>query len=264
MKEAYRVAGKNAGKSAASGKKYHDKRIFGANLRVGDRVLVRNLSERGGTGKLRSYWEPKVHKVVRKKENIPVYSVCPEDGTGKERVLHRNLLMSCDHLPYEEPPVKVKKKKKIDKMIASKTASDVVSTADDGNNEEEDEDWRMRYMLAEYLQNENMRIRDTSNIVLEDIEEVEDEDEVEIEVDDSLRSRDTSVVLEDIDEDDIIHGNADVNVDSDSASGDTQSSDESDGANSNFQGRSRRERRPPKLFTYDKIGKPSIRSIVYQ
>ena len=99
MQQACNVAQRCAQKNAAMGKKSYDKKIFGAMIRVGDRVLVRNLSERGGTGKLRSWWEDDVHVVVGKKdENIPVYTVKRENGKGKERVLHRNLLLPCEHL----------------------------------------------------------------------------------------------------------------------------------------------------------------------
>ena len=48
MQEAYLVAGNSAKKNAKLGKKSYDKKMFGATLSVGDRVLVRNLSERGG------------------------------------------------------------------------------------------------------------------------------------------------------------------------------------------------------------------------
>ena len=116
MNEACVIARNNAKKSAGSGKRSYDKKLYGATLRVGDRVLVRNKSERGGTGKLRSYWEENVHVVVEKKDDrIPVYVVKAENGTGKERTLHRNLLLPCDHLPLElpdEPPkVKVSREK---------------------------------------------------------------------------------------------------------------------------------------------------------
>ena len=103
MSEAYRVVREKSQVSAQKGKSGYDRKVFGAVLEVGDRVLVRNLSERGGTGKLRSHWEEKVHKVIQKMKDVPVYKVTPEDGSGKTRVLHRNLLLPCDFLPSEEP-----------------------------------------------------------------------------------------------------------------------------------------------------------------
>ena len=33
----------------------YDKEVYGRNLVVGDRVLMKNVSEKGGTGKLQSF-----------------------------------------------------------------------------------------------------------------------------------------------------------------------------------------------------------------
>lgn len=79
--------------------------MFGAALKQGDRVLVRNLQEQGGPGKLRSYWEDKVYVVAERKRESPVYEFCPEDGKGRRKVLHRNLLLPCDSLPSEQTEV---------------------------------------------------------------------------------------------------------------------------------------------------------------
>ena len=99
MKEAYSIA---AGKSKAQGDKakaFYDLKVRSSTLLPGDRVLIKNLSECGGPGKLRSYWEDKAHVVVqRKSPDSPVYQLKPENGTGPIRTLHRNLLFPCGTL----------------------------------------------------------------------------------------------------------------------------------------------------------------------
>ena len=104
MKEAYQIAQQNAKKIAERGKEYYNKRVSGGVLQPGDRVLVRNLTERGGPGKVRSHWEHVIHVVVeRMGVQSPVYKVKPESGGGRTRVLHRNLLLPCDSLELDAP-----------------------------------------------------------------------------------------------------------------------------------------------------------------
>ena len=55
MKHAYQLAAKHSHSSGEKAKGYHDQKVRHATLQIGDRVLVRNLSERGGPGKLRSH-----------------------------------------------------------------------------------------------------------------------------------------------------------------------------------------------------------------
>ena len=82
MRHAYNLASKHSESTRAKGKKQHDKKASYSTLEAGDRVLVRNLTERGGPGKLRSHWEDIVHVVVNRKPDSPVYEIKPETGKG--------------------------------------------------------------------------------------------------------------------------------------------------------------------------------------
>ncbi|KAI4887981.1 hypothetical protein NFI96_001880 [Prochilodus magdalenae] len=104
MEEAYTIARKNIQKASEKGKRCYDSKVRSSVLQPRDRVLVKNLSPRGGPGKLRNYWEDGIHTVVKRMgSDLPIYEVRPEQGKGRSRILHRNLLMPCDHLPLETP-----------------------------------------------------------------------------------------------------------------------------------------------------------------
>ena len=66
MQEAFEIAAANAKKRTDRGKKYYDQKAKNVVLEPGARVLVRNLGEWGSQGKLRSFWDDKVHVVVRR------------------------------------------------------------------------------------------------------------------------------------------------------------------------------------------------------
>ena len=104
MEEAYVLAQRQSSASAVRNKRYYDKKARYVDIQPHDRVLVRNLSERGGPGKLRTFWEKEVYVVVRCKDPLsPVYKVRRETGKGHSQVLHRNLPLPCNDLPIEDP-----------------------------------------------------------------------------------------------------------------------------------------------------------------
>lgn len=53
MEEAYAIANEHAQKAAERSKRYYDTKIRSSVLQSGERVLINNLTPRGGPGKLR-------------------------------------------------------------------------------------------------------------------------------------------------------------------------------------------------------------------
>ena len=78
-------------KAQQSQKQQYDRRSRGSHVQPGDRVLVRNVTPQG---KLDDRWSEDVYVVVSQPSaDIPVFSLKPEEGRGRARTLHRNLLL---------------------------------------------------------------------------------------------------------------------------------------------------------------------------
>ena len=104
MKQAYELAATRSMNRKLKDKSRRDRAACLTSLSIGDRVLVQNRSERGGTGKLRSYWEDEIAIVINcKGEDGLVYEIRPEhQPKAKSRILHRNMLLPVDCI-LEEP-----------------------------------------------------------------------------------------------------------------------------------------------------------------
>ena len=100
MKDAFQVVSQQVEKAGAANKRRYDKTMNAVPISIGDRVLVRNLVERGGTGKLRSWWEQKFYEVVDIHDLVPVYTVRPLEG-GETKTLHRNMIMQVNKMPLD-------------------------------------------------------------------------------------------------------------------------------------------------------------------
>lgn len=133
MHEAYNIARENAQKAAQRNKKTFDTKVRRSLLYPGDRVLLCNMTPRGGPGKLRNHWEDHVPILVRQVgKDIPVYELRPEQGKGKTRVVDRNLLSPCDPLPLEIKTAPAKPKR--DKVLNT-------ATTQESEDEEDDEEY---------------------------------------------------------------------------------------------------------------------------
>ena len=98
-------------------------------LEKGDKMLIRNISKKGGTGKMQPFWEEKVYVVVESINNGNItHKVKPEKDTdGRVRVLHRNMLLPCDNLLYNfnwiiqiQPTYKEENRKTASRQISKK------------------------------------------------------------------------------------------------------------------------------------------------
>ena len=132
IREACEIASRHAEKS----KERYDHKVYGTPIAVGDQVLIRNLSERGGTGKLRSFWQDEIFTVVQQMNELPVYKI-RSNVTRNEKVVHRNLMLKCDQiemLPKDETPKQDRAPPQDCKQKLSKSCpSDDSDSSDDEN-----------------------------------------------------------------------------------------------------------------------------------
>ena len=101
MKEVFRLAKEKNQKSQEYNKGKYDEKVKEIGIKEGDRVLVKNLRETGGTGKLKSRWEHQIFEVVNQQGDLPVYRLRNMDNRKDVRTLHRNHIMKCEELPLD-------------------------------------------------------------------------------------------------------------------------------------------------------------------
>jgi len=80
-------------RQANKAKKYYDRKVRCSKLEPGDLVLVKQFGHRG-KHKIQDRWENQIYEVLESCHSSPlVFRLRKEDGTGKIRILHRNLLL---------------------------------------------------------------------------------------------------------------------------------------------------------------------------
>ena len=73
MKEAFKIAEENTKKRRSADKRQRGLKATLEPFEVGGRVLVRNLTETGGPGKICSFWKQKIYQI---KERRRWTSIC--------------------------------------------------------------------------------------------------------------------------------------------------------------------------------------------
>ena len=237
MEEAYEITRENACKAAMRSKRHYDCKVKSSVLQPGDRVLIRNMTPRGGPGKLRSHWEDIIHTVVRQvSKDIPVYELRPETGKGRSRILHRNLLLPCDHLPLETPS-KPQARKRVER------AEEV-----EQSEEEDDDD---EYYPVPLQQPSKPHQQETMNPVCTntplELECRQPEDNMPPELEEDHGATDQ---LRDLPE------RKKNNLQDLPVENAVPSPEPSDPSTEELQ-RPRRQHRRPKVFTYDRLGSPA-------
>ena len=138
LRKAYEMAEKNSRNSQGDQKKFYDRKVRGAVLAPGDRVLVRKVGLKG-MQKLADRWSEEVYVVIdQPNSDIPVYRVKLEVGRSAVKTLHRNLLLPLCALPVVNKPIPRARRsitpiKSITPDISGSDGSDNEASSEDGS-----------------------------------------------------------------------------------------------------------------------------------
>ena len=232
VEEAYKICEENINKKH----EYADSKLKPAGrvlqpLSRKDRVLVKNVREKGGPGKIRSFWEDKVYEVLERKggEEGVVYKVRKlGDPNGEERTLHRNMLLLCNEFPIEEH--KKEKKKNRNSTRKVKTNHSVLEDSSESEIEQEVEPRtieQLNTMIEDSVvqQNVDQQVNSSSQM----------EDETDLNVD------------QNVDQDSSSHSQTDGTETEELSDIDQRRTNES-------LRRTTRKRKPPEFLNYSKLG----------
>ena len=260
MQEAYEITMANTKKCAERSKRNHDSKVRSSVLHEGDLVLVRNMTSRGETGKLRNHWEDHIHKVIHQVgKDMHIYEVIPEQGKARgRRMLHRNLLLPCDHLPLEIQ-LKPAKAKRQSTAWTSKGREQQHQKADDDDSDDNNYGYypprdQPPPMILPQVDTDTQDMDKEVEQLSQDVEPQQQNNcQQEQDSGDTLTEGDTSGQQEIIAQED---------TDLEERTSIMQSPVQSEthyGHEQRYQ-RPVRERRPPRVFTYYQLGNPGCYS----
>ncbi|KAL2095370.1 hypothetical protein ACEWY4_010089 [Coilia grayii] len=100
LKEAMLIAQEHVTKEQDRRARLYNRTVKGPAIEIGDRVLVANKKERGKR-KVADRWESIIYTVTELNPQTHTYKI-QDTFTGRERVVHRNLLMLVNFLPVQD------------------------------------------------------------------------------------------------------------------------------------------------------------------
>lgn len=197
---------------------------------------------------MRSYWEDKIHVVVSQKgEDSPVYEVKPERGTGRSRILHRNMLMACNALPLEETAQKTAREQNPQQKKRRREIEMQELSEDSESSVEETYQWDHRQRHHHQPGNQNIEPQTTPETAPQpelsaEAEEFRMETPMQMFADNDITEYDTQEMIP-------TFQTAELPSNQESELCDTQPR------------RSQRERRPKEILTYESLGQPTHRMV---
>ena len=295
MKKAVDIAQANLGVGKAGNKARYDRKVRGVAINVGDNVLLRNLNEKGGTGKLKCHWENKVYEVVGVDPLLPVYTIKPKVG-GPTKKVHRNNIMNCNLLLPEQVDkgetlvhpnerkgsVPAKKGNKIcpsprnvqvvrksqlsqpqkkDKHVVFAPTSDDTSSSEDDvlvcaiPSERGEEDGRDIENSGELIRDDDLDA--TVPYAEKDVEGYIYDVDSESEVEEQVSQVPGTELREDVDADTESEESDSSDVSESTSAGSSEVTDTDTDTGEQLR-RTTRPRRPPALLTYDELGIPVV------
>ncbi|KAK7881633.1 hypothetical protein WMY93_030042 [Mugilogobius chulae] len=99
LKEAMLVAQEHVKKEQQRHAVLYNRKVRGANIDIGDQVLLANKKERGKR-KLADKWESTIYTVMDVNRETHTYKIS-DNTNGRVKIVHRNLIMPVNFLPVE-------------------------------------------------------------------------------------------------------------------------------------------------------------------
>ncbi|XP_071151143.1 uncharacterized protein [Mytilus edulis] len=243
--QAHELATATAANNARTkqGKAYNTK-VRGGTIKPGDRVLVKIVAFKEGKHKLADRWKhDPYHVISQPNSDIPEFSVKKENGEGRIRTLHRNLLLPIGFISDTPTPAPRLTRKRPTPAKRRQKQKEPTTRNEFSKDTTSDEESNWGYVIREEQ-------GDSDSTIIEHLPQVQADELQDTETGgDAQSSEDTISVDEDLISEDERSASQDEIVQEDTLEHDISQTDTDDEDEPVPIRRSARERRPPLRFT---------------